>query len=122
MKTKHRPVPYTIEHFGEQGWHVVAEAQRLETAMLRARAIFRVNPLVKLRLVARLQAGRRRVYDLKAPETEPRDAPAPTLARQPTPDYAQVAERADHLVLGLSLTILSMAIFNAWPMAVRLGL
>ncbi len=119
MTDKTRTSPYTIEHFGDDGWHVVDEAQRMETAMLRARAIFRQNPQCKLRLVARLQEGRRRAWDLKPPKIS---HTAAMLVRERGPDtYTEVAEKADRIVLAASLCILSMAVFNAWPLALKLG-
>ena len=67
---------FRIELMHGKEWDNVAEAKTLESAMLRARSLFRHETVTQVRVVETLPSGRHKVYDVQRSTPRPADAPS----------------------------------------------
>lgn len=66
---------FRIEVLQDEAWDDVAEAKSLESAMLRARNLFRYDTVTQVRVVETLASGRRRIHEIQRSMPKPEEQP-----------------------------------------------
>lgn len=116
MRTREDADRYTLEHYGTQGWQVLSEVHSMEAAMLRARALFKENPAINLRITAHSLRAKK-IYPLRAPQ-----APVAATAGRPGADFDQLKHVTDKLLMaaagGVAIVILGVIVLHALSMFV----
>lgn len=94
---------FRIELMHGKEWDNVAEAKTLESAMLRARSLFRYDTVTQVRVVETLPSGRHKVYEVQRS--------APKAAETPS-EGAQVMRAATNLLGGGSAAAVAAPVFS----------